>query len=69
MSLAIVTGSSGLIGSEMSRFLDARGWDVIGVDNDMRAYFFGDEASTKWNADRLSADLTNSSHQTAMRSP
>ena len=59
MSLAIVTGSSGLIGSEMSRFLDARGWDVIGVDNDMRAYFFGDEASTKWNADRLSADLTN----------
>lgn len=59
MSLAIVTGSSGLIGSEMSRYLDARGWDVVGVDNDMRAYFFGQEASTKWNADRLTTDLTN----------
>ena len=48
LSLAIVTGSSGLIGSEMSRFLCAKGWDVVGVDNDMRAYFFGQEASTKW---------------------
>lgn len=57
MSLAIVTGSSGLIGSEMSRFLDAGGWDVIGVDNDMRAYFFGAEASTQWNADRLASEL------------
>lgn len=59
MPLAIVTGSSGLIGSEMTRFLAARGWDVIGIDNDMRAYFFGDEASTRWNADRLSGELQN----------
>ena len=57
MSLAIVTGSSGLIGSEMSRFLCDKGWDVVGIDNDMRAYFFGDEASTKWNADRLAEEL------------
>jgi CDP-paratose 2-epimerase len=53
MSLAIVTGSAGLIGSETVRFLADRGFDVIGIDNDMRRYFFGDEASTAWNRDEL----------------
>lgn len=46
MSLAIVTGSGGLIGSESVRFLSARGLQVVGLDNDMRRYFFGPEAST-----------------------
>jgi CDP-paratose 2-epimerase len=53
VSTAIVTGSSGLIGSEMVRFLHAQGMDVIGVDNDLRAYFFGEEASTAWNGRQL----------------
>jgi CDP-paratose 2-epimerase len=53
VSTAIVTGSSGLIGSEMVRFLHEQGMDVIGVDNDLRAYFFGEEASTAWNGRRL----------------
>lgn len=57
MSVAIVTGSSGLIGSETARFLHGQGMDVVGVDNDMRAYFFGPDASTRWNAERLKADL------------
>jgi CDP-paratose 2-epimerase len=53
VSTAIVTGSSGLIGSEMVRFLHGQGMDVIGVDNDLRAYFFGEDASTAWNGRQL----------------
>jgi CDP-paratose 2-epimerase len=50
---ALVTGSSGLIGSEMVSFLDERGWAVHGVDNNMRADFFGEHGDTTWNLDRL----------------
>ncbi|MGH8974970.1 MAG: NAD-dependent epimerase/dehydratase family protein [Acidimicrobiia bacterium] len=46
MPVALVTGSGGLIGSESVRYFAQQGYDVIGVDNDMRAYFFGPEAST-----------------------
>jgi len=59
MSVAIVTGSSGLIGSETVKFLHAQGMQVVGIDNDMRRYFFGADASTQWNADRLRAALPN----------
>lgn len=45
----IVTGSSGLIGSAAVRHWDALGDEVIGIDNDMRATFFGPDGSTKWN--------------------
>ncbi|MCW2974434.1 MAG: putative nucleotide-sugar epimerase [Thermoleophilia bacterium] len=57
MSIAIVTGSGGLIGSEAARHFAGLGLTVVGVDNDMRRVFFGDEASTAWNAERLAADL------------
>ncbi|BBO33007.1 NAD-dependent epimerase/dehydratase family protein [Lacipirellula parvula] len=57
MSIAIVTGSAGLIGSEAARYFAEKGMEVVGVDNDMRRRFFGDEASTLWNRDRLQADL------------
>jgi CDP-paratose 2-epimerase len=57
LSTAIVTGSSGLIGSETVRFLHEQGMDVIGVDNDLRAYFFGEDASTAWNGRRLAESL------------
>ena len=46
---ALITGSSGLIGSEMVAFLDARGWRVHGVDNNMRRDFFGEHGDTTWN--------------------
>ncbi len=46
MGVAVVTGSGGLIGSESVRFFAEQGFDVIGVENDMRAHFFGAEAST-----------------------
>ena len=46
MSVAIVTGSAGLVGSESVRFLAEKGFEVVGIDNDMRAEFFGEQAST-----------------------
>lgn len=46
MAVAVVTGSGGLIGSESVRHLVESGWEVIGLENDMRASFFGPEAST-----------------------
>lgn len=53
MPTAIVTGSGGLIGSESVRSLVEAGWDVIGLENDMRARFFGEEASTAHVTDEL----------------
>jgi CDP-paratose 2-epimerase len=58
---AVVTGSSGLIGSETSEFLDARGWTVHGVDNNMRKDFFGEHGDTTWNLERL-RDATQRFH-------
>lgn len=49
----IVTGSAGLIGSESVRFFANKGFTIVGIDNDMRAYFFGDSASTQWNRNIL----------------
>ena len=57
MKTALITGSAGLIGSEATRFFAAKGYRIVGVDNDMREYFFGPEASTTWNRERLEADL------------
>ena len=59
---AIVTGSSGLIGSEMVTFLDERGWSVDGVDNNMRRDFFGDHGDTTWNLERLRAATQRVTH-------
>jgi CDP-paratose 2-epimerase len=53
MSVAIVTGSAGLIGSETVEALCGRGLDVVGIDNDMRQVFFGAEASTAPTLERL----------------
>lgn len=52
-----MTGAGGLIGSEACRALVAQGHQVIGVDNNMREYFFGADGSTAWNIEQLSADL------------
>ncbi len=62
MSVIIVTGSAGLIGSEASRFFHQQGFDIIGIDNDMRAYFFGQEASTRWNTEKQKKELKNFTH-------
>ena len=53
MKKVLVTGSSGLIGSEVVEGFSADGWHVHGVDNNMRADFFGPQGDTRWNRDRL----------------
>ena len=55
----LITGSAGLIGSESARFFAGRGCRIVGIDNDMRAHFFGAQASTRWNLERLVNDLGN----------
>jgi len=57
VSVALVTGSGGLIGSEAVRHFAGLGLDVVGIDNDMRRRFFGAEASTAWNVRRLTNEL------------
>lgn len=59
----LITGSGGLIGSEAVRFFCKEGFDVVGVDNDMRRYFFGDKASTDWNTKNLTGNLKNFQHE------
>jgi len=60
MKKALVTGSAGLIGSEAAKFFAQKGFEIIGIDNNMRSYFFGDEASTEWNRKKIEGELKNS---------
>jgi CDP-paratose 2-epimerase len=62
MSVAIITGSSGLVGSEAVAYFAALGFDVIGIDNGMREVFFGQSASTRWMTDKLKRDLPGYTH-------
>jgi CDP-paratose 2-epimerase len=61
--IAIITGSGGLIGSESVRYFVEQGFDVIGVENDMRARFFGEEASTRHVSDALTDELAGFRHE------
>ena len=61
--LALITGSAGLIGAESVRFFSDKGLDVVGVDNDMRAYFFGTEASTNWSRGQLERQISSYQHK------
>lgn len=58
----LITGSNGLIGSEMVRYFHDRGWSVHGVDNNMRADFFGPQGDTRWNQERLTREYNRFSH-------
>lgn len=62
MKYALITGSCGLIGAETCLFFHDKGFHIIGIDNDMRAYFFGAEASTKRNHENLQEKLANYTH-------
>lgn len=53
----LVTGSSGLIGSEVCVHFAGRGWRVVGLDNNQRAVFFGPQGDTRWNQKRLQEQL------------
>lgn len=65
LDVVIVTGSAGLIGSEATRHFSAKGYHVVGIDNDMRAQLFGADASTAWNRQRLIEDLPTYRHVSA----
>ncbi|MCB2154584.1 NAD-dependent epimerase/dehydratase family protein [bacterium] len=58
----MVTGSNGLIGSECVQHFDDLGWEVVGVDNNMRRQFFGPDGDTLWNLERLRAATRNFRH-------
>ena len=62
MSIALITGSAGLIGSESCKLFHEKGLEIVGIDNNMRAYFFGEDGSTQWNREALESTLTNYQH-------
>lgn len=62
MAITLITGSGGLIGSEAVRFFHECGFTILGIDNDMRKFLFGEEASTQWNIELLQQELTNYIH-------
>jgi len=62
MKVAIITGSAGLIGSQACSFFSKRGYKIIGIDNDMRAYFFGEGSSTKDSLESLKSNINDYEH-------
>jgi CDP-paratose 2-epimerase len=62
MKKLLVTGSSGLVGSEVCSHFARQGWQVHGVDNNQRAVFFGPEGDTRWNQARLQRELAGFVH-------
>ncbi|WP_298397557.1 NAD-dependent epimerase/dehydratase family protein [Flavobacterium sp.] len=62
MNICIITGSSGLIGSESVAFFADKFDKIIGIDNNMREVFFGANASTQWNTQKLVSEVANFEH-------
>ncbi len=62
MNVAVITGAAGLIGSESVAFLANKFDSIVGIDNNLRQYFFGTDGSTLWNKNRLEASFTNYEH-------
>lgn len=61
--VVLVTGCAGLIGSEISVYFGARGFKVVGIDNNMRADFFGPQGDTRWNLRRLKEAVADFTHR------
>ena len=62
MKKLLVTGSSGLIGSEVCTYFSKKGWEIHGIDNNQRAIFFGESGDTRWSQHRLERELPNFTH-------
>jgi CDP-paratose 2-epimerase len=62
MAVCVVTGANGLVGTETCLYFAELGFDIVGIDNNMRAYFFGDEATTTPNQIRLQSILGSRYH-------
>ena len=65
MNVAIITGSAGLIGSEAVSFFSDKFDLIVGIDNNLREYFFGKEGSTEWNKKRIESIYKNYKHYNA----
>jgi len=63
MDVVVITGSCGLIGSEAVEFFAQKGFQVVGIDNNMRGYFFGKEGSVQWNQERLEKKVESYIHK------
>jgi len=61
--IALITGACGLIGSQAAEFFSHKGFQIVGIDNDMRSYFFGPESSTSWNRRRLQETIPSYIHK------
>ena len=62
MNICVITGSAGLIGSEAANFFADKFDLIVGIDNNLRKYFFGKEGSIEWNRDRLQQNISNYKH-------
>lgn len=62
----LITGSAGLIGSESTKFFAQKGFEIYGIDNNMRKYFFGEEASTDWSRKMLEEKLKEQYHHVSI---
>ena len=62
MSIALITGSNGLVGSESVKFFSQKGFNIIGIDNNLREFFFGRDGSTQWIKNKLKKQIKNYSH-------
>lgn len=65
MKIALITGAAGLIGSEATKFFSEKGFSIVGIDNNMREYFFGKEASTQWKKQELENSISDYKHYNA----
>src|SRR5579884_508841 len=61
--VALITGSCGLIGSEVVLFFSRRNYEIVGIDNNHRAIFFGPEGDTSWSLDRLRREVPGYRHE------
>ena len=57
MSIALITGSCGLVGSESVDFFSNKGFEIIGIDNNLRQHFFGKDASVIWQKKKINQNI------------
>ena len=62
MSIALITGSCGLVGSESALYFSKKGFEIIGIDNNIRKFFFGKDGDVSWVRSKLKKDLKNYKH-------
>ena len=65
MSLALITGSCGLVGSESALFFSKKGFEIIGIDNNARKLFFGKDGDVSWIKRKLKSQISKYYHYNA----